>query len=295
VEQFLDDHLPRMNLARVQKELQPDLLWIGNQDGTSVFESSLLIPYAQDRPGGLPHLRLWTAGTAQQPLRLLSIGYAVNRQQYRLLLGSDLSGSFSVVHRFGLLLLLTSPIVMAAAATAGRWTAGRALAPVLAMMTAARNIDATDLSRRIELPQSHDELRFLAETLNGMLARIESGFRKTIEFTANASHELRTPLAVIRSTAEVAPMRDSGEALDAPNPDRTALRQILLEAERNTALLEDLLRLARADSGTACLRMKPLNAADSLLRLRELRAVGREARHRSSLCVTRRDGVGHRR
>jgi signal transduction histidine kinase len=59
-------------------------------------------------------------------------------------------------------------------------------------------------------------------------------------------------------------MRDSGEVSDAPDPDREALRQILLEAERNTALLEDLLRLARADSGTASLRMNPVNAAEIL-------------------------------
>jgi signal transduction histidine kinase len=152
----------------------------------------------------------------------------------------------------------------AAAATIGHWTAGRALAPVLAITTAARKIDAADLSRRIEIPQSHDELRYLAETLNGMLARIESAFRKTIEFTANASHELRTPMAVIRATAEVALMRGADVEAGALNSDRAALRQILLEAERNTALLEDLLRLARADAGTASLRMKPVNAAESL-------------------------------
>jgi len=268
VEQFLDDHLPRMDLARVQKEvrthtaLQPDLLWIASQNGPAVFESPLLTPFAPRDQASPP--RLWTAGTSQQPLRLLSVRYPVNGQQYRLLLGTDLTFPFAVVHRFGLLLLLTSPVLMAAAATVGHWTARKALAPVLAMTTAARNIDATDLSRRIELPQSHDELHYLAETLNGMLSRIEGGFRKTVEFTANASHELRTPLAVIRATAEVALMRDSGEASDAWNPERAALRQILLEAERNTALLEDLLRLARADSGTACLRMKPLKAAEVL-------------------------------
>ena len=268
VEQFLNEHLPRMNLVRVQKEirthtaLQPDLLWIADQNGAAVFESPVLVPYRPADQAVFP--RMWTAGTAEQPLRLLGVRHAVNGQQYRLLLATDLTVPFAVVHRFGLLLLLTSPVLLAAAATVGHWTAGRALAPVLAMTTAARNIDATDLARRLELPQSPDELRYLAETLNGMLARIESGFHKTIEFTANASHELRTPLAVIRATAEVALMRDSGEPPDAPNPDRAALRQILLEAERSTALLEDLLRLARADSGTACLRMKPVDAAGIL-------------------------------
>jgi signal transduction histidine kinase len=268
VEDFLGDHLPRMSLARVQKEikthtaLQPDLLWIANQDGPAIFESPILAPYAPGKETSSP--RLWTAGSAEHRLRLLAVRRTIHGLDYRLLLGTDLTVPFSVVRRFGLLLLLTSPILMTAAATVGHWTAGRALAPVLAMTTVARHIDATGLSRRIEIPESHDELRYLAETLNGMLARIESAFRKTVEFTANASHELRTPLAVIRATAEVALMRDPGAGSRVPNPDRAALRQILLEAERNTTLLEDLLRLARADSGTVCLRMKPVKVAEIL-------------------------------
>ena len=69
---------------------------------------------------------------------------------------------------------------------------------------------------------------------------------------------------MIRATAEVALMRGADAEAGLFHSDRAALRQILLEAERNTALLEDLLRLARADAGTASLRMKPVNAAESL-------------------------------
>ena len=267
VEEFLGEHLPRMPVARVQKEiqthtaLQPEFLRIDSGEGAPLFASPALAPYTPIHAGARP--RLWTAGIPGQPLRILAARRAINGTDYGLLLATDLTVPFEVVRRFGLLLLLTSPILMAAAATIGHWTAGRALAPVLAITTAARNIDATDLSRRIDLPQSRDELRYLAETLNSMLARIESAFRKTIEFTANASHELRSPLAVIRATAEVALMRAPDDQTGAAS-DRAALRQILLEAERNTALLEDLLRLARADSGTASLRMKPVNAAEIL-------------------------------
>ena len=267
VEEFLDDHLPRMPLARVQKEikthtaLQPDLLWIDNGAGPAVFESPALAPYTTPRAGSVPRIR--TAGTAGQPLRILSVSHAISGVNYNLLLATDLTVPFDVVRHFGLLLLVTAPILLWGAATIGHWTAGRALAPVLAITTAARNIDATDLSRRIDLPPSHDELRYLAETVNGMLARIDSAFRRTTEFTANASHELRTPLAVIRATAEVALMRSETDPRRA-NSDRVALRQILSEAERNTALLEDLLRLARADSGAASLRIKPVNPVESL-------------------------------
>jgi heavy metal sensor kinase len=267
VEEFLGEHLPRMPLTRVQREikthtaLQPDLLRIVSGQRT-IAESPALAPYAALPAGSWP--RIWTAGTAERPLRVLAVSRTINRIDYRLLLADDLTVPLEVVHRFRLWLLLTSPILMAVAATIGHWTAGRALAPVLAITTAARNIDATDLSQRIEIPQSHDELRYLAETLNGMLARIESAFRKTIEFTANASHELRTPLAVIRATAEVALMRGAQAGSGPLNSDRAALRQILSEAERNTALLEDMLRLARADAGTVSLRRQPVNAVESL-------------------------------
>ena len=96
-----------------------------------------------------------------------------------------------------------------------------------------------------------------------MLARIESAFRKTVEFTANASHELRTPLALIRATAEVALMRAPQAESDPPNSNYAALSQILREAERNTALLEDLLRLARADSGTASLHLEAMDLTEA--------------------------------
>jgi signal transduction histidine kinase len=267
VEEFLGDHLPRMPLARVQKEiqthtaLQPEFLRIDSADRTTIFGAPVLAPYSSAPAAARP--RLWTAGIPGQPLRILAVRRTINGTNYGLLLATDLTVPFDVVRRFGLLLLLSWPILMAAAATIGHWTAGRALAPVLAITTAARNIDASDLSRRIDLPQSRDELRYLAETLNGMLARIESAFRKTIEFTANASHELRTPLAVIRATAEVALIRSDADAGGSAS-DRAALRQILLEAERNTALLADLLRLARADSGTASLRVKLVNGAEIL-------------------------------
>jgi heavy metal sensor kinase len=267
IEEFLGEHLPRLSVARVQREvrthlaLQPDYLRIVNENGPVIFEAPVLASFAGETAGVSP--RMWTAGRKEHPLRILAVRRSINGIEYRLLLASDLSAPLGVVRRFGLLLLLSSPILIAAAATVGHWTAGRALAPVLAITTAARTIDAADLSRRIAMPESRDELRYLAETLNGMLARIESAFRKTVEFTANASHELRTPLAVIRATAEVALMRHPATESDSLNTDRAALRRILREAERNTKLLEELLRLARADSGTASVHLATLDLVET--------------------------------
>jgi len=225
--------------------------------GQIMYEGPGLPADASLEVGPVP--RTWTREGTNKTLRILSAQRIINGQQLRLSLGEDLTVPLEVVHHFGLLLLLSCPILIAASALVGHWTAGRALSPVLAITNAARAIDAPDLSRRIAVPPSRDELRYLAETLNGMLARIETAFRKTTELTANASHELRTPLAVIRATAEVALMRAPGT-----DSDRAALREILREAERNTALLEDLLRLARADAGNASLHFGPVDFAETV-------------------------------
>jgi signal transduction histidine kinase len=100
-------------------------------------------------------------------------------------------------------------------------------------------------------------LQDLAETLNGMLSRIEDAFRRMTQFTANASHELRTPLALMRTTCEVALLRVNGNA----DTYREALRRILREAEKNTDLLDDMLSLARADSTSRMLTFGPVELA----------------------------------
>ena len=267
VEEFLGEHYPRLGPPRLQNEirmhtaLQPNFLQIqmvgGPMDGQIMYEGPGLPADASLELGPVP--RTWTGEGNNKTLRILSAQRIVHGQALRLSLGEDLTVPLEVVHRFGLLLLLSCPILIAASALVGHWTAGRALSPVLAITNAARAIDAPDLSRRIAVPPSRDELRYLAETLNGMLARIESAFRRTTELTANASHELRTPLAVIRATAEVALMRAPGT-----DSDRAALREILREAERNTALLEDLLRLARADAGNASLHFAPVDFGETV-------------------------------
>lgn len=124
----------------------------------------------------------------------------------------------------------------------------RALEPVDAITRAARSIGIENLSERLEVPAAGDELARLAETWNGMLARLEAAVKRLSEFTADASHELRTPITLIRATAELTLRRDrSAETY------REALRHVIGEADRMTRLIEDLLLLARADAGLPAL------------------------------------------
>jgi heavy metal sensor kinase len=115
-----------------------------------------------------------------------------------------------------------------------------------------RSVSASerDLHRRIELDLPPDELGELADTFNGMLARLETAFDSLRRFTADAAHELRAPLALMRTEAEVALSRPRTE-----EQYRTSLQTVLAEAERLGRLAEQLLMLARADAGALVAQM----------------------------------------
>jgi signal transduction histidine kinase len=105
----------------------------------------------------------------------------------------------------------------------------------------ARDIQATDLSRRIELPGPDDELKQLADTFDAMLARLDAAFAAQRQFVADASHELRNPLAIIRTNVDV--------ALADPHADPDELRHTITvvkrASDRMARLVDDLLALAR--------------------------------------------------
>lgn len=129
----------------------------------------------------------------------------------------------------------------------GWWLARRTLRPVAAMTEAARRMSAAEGPHALaaRLPADFgpsDELTELAETFNGLLARLEASVARERRFTANAAHELLTPLATLRSEAEVALRRER----DAP-AYREALENLLLDVERMTATVRGLLQLARAE------------------------------------------------
>jgi heavy metal sensor kinase len=146
--------------------------------------------------------------------------------------------------RFLLILLGLAPVALLGAAAGGWLLARRALAPLDAMVETARRIGAEDLSRRIEAAGSDDELGRLAAVLNDMLGRLERSFTVVRHFSADAAHELRTPLTILTGEIEVA-LRSAGS----PEEYRAVLASALEEVHRLSALVEDLLFLARSDAG----------------------------------------------
>jgi heavy metal sensor kinase len=141
-------------------------------------------------------------------------------------------------------LLVLVPLGVGLAAAGGRVMARAALRPVDEMSRSARRIDAEALARRITIRGTGDELDRLAETLNGMLARLENTFGQMRRFSADAAHELRTPLTALKGTLEVALRADrSGVEY------RAALASALEEVDRLVRLAEDLLLLSRSTAG----------------------------------------------
>jgi two-component system sensor histidine kinase VanS len=140
--------------------------------------------------------------------------------------------------------LLRSVIVLAGMAVAsialGWLVAGRVLRPLRTMTTTTRQISEHNLDERLALTGPQDELKDLADTIDGLLARLETHVAEQQRFAANASHELRTPLALTQTLLDVArndPDRDDGELVE-------RLHEVNARA---IDLTEALLLLSRAD------------------------------------------------
>jgi hypothetical protein len=126
----------------------------------------------------------------------------------------------------------------------GWFVAGRALSPIRVMASNARHISAENLHERLGLQGPTDELKDLGDTIDDLLARLETAFEAQKRFVANASHELRTPLTMMRTSVDV--------AIGKPQPPAEVrvlagkVGEGLDEADR---VLEGLLLLARAQRG----------------------------------------------
>jgi heavy metal sensor kinase len=180
-----------------------------------------------------------------EPVRLLTLPVVRDGHVSEIIqVGMALRRTLAVRDRYFDTLIVLIPLGVGLAALGGAVIARVALRPVDEMASTARRITAEDLSRRVDRRGSGDELDRLAETLNGMLARLEDAFGQTRRFAADAAHELRTPLTVLRGGIEVALRMERS-----PEEYRRVLASSLEEVERLIRLAEDLLLLSRSLAG----------------------------------------------
>jgi len=237
-------------------ERSEDYLQITEDNGNSIYRSQFLkehpLPPLETERLTKPHYE--TLRLDRQRFRLVSERMDVSGRAYLVQIGHPLHEEMETLDAFRKYLLGFAPLLLLGASAVGYWLSRRALSPVDALARTARTISGHNLSSRLEKLHTGDELQRLSDTLNEMLGRIEAAFLRITEFTADASHELRTPIALIQTEAELALRRSRND-----EEYREALKHILQEAERTGKLVEELLALARADSGSEALNIRSLD------------------------------------
>jgi signal transduction histidine kinase len=146
-------------------------------------------------------------------------------------------------------------IMVVVAAALGWFVAGRALRPLRRITESARRISATNLHERLAIEGPDDDLRELADMIDGLFARLDASLQAQRQFVANASHELRTPLARSQTLLEVALRSPDASTLSL----RAACERALAAGAEQGRLIEALLILARGQRGLA--RREPVDLA----------------------------------
>jgi heavy metal sensor kinase len=206
----------------------------------------------------------WRTETAGEGRKLLIAVVACRSdegKQYLVEVGASLAPVEAVLHRLILLLVLALAMMVLVATGGGFFLIRRALAPVERIASSAEQITLHNLSDRLPIAQTGDELQHLSISLNHMIARLEDAFQHNRRFIADASHELRTPLTIMRGELESI-VDQTGRT---PEVQRTAA-SILEEVERLARIVEGLFAVSRLDAGEAqkeCVRFDLADLAAS--------------------------------
>ena len=260
IRRFIEDHESRLLLDEVKEEFRAhgDFFQVIDGRGQVIHRGDALAgAVLEPLPSGAD-AKVSNGQLGGEPLRFLAQPVAVNGQQFTIEAAAPLGALQQGLRNAAWLLAAAVPVALLLAAAGGYWLSRRALAPVDRITATARVIGAQSLAQRLDVAPTDDELARLSQTLNEMIARLETAFQKITRFTADASHELRTPLAVMRTTAEVALRAPAG------GEQRAALEQIVAEIERTSQLVENLLLIAKADSGAAELSKRPIDLVDAV-------------------------------
>ncbi|WP_372446331.1 sensor histidine kinase [Kribbella aluminosa] len=187
---------------------------------------------------------------------IVAEGAAYHGTTYTVVVASSVETQRQTVSTVTQYLLIGFPVLLFVVGVAGWLMIGQALRPVERIRSRVQGIGSRDLTERVPVPQTRDEIARLAVTMNEMLDRLETGQTTQRAFVADASHELRSPLATLTAALEVIDADTTGKAW-------RELRQVMeTETDRMRQLVEDLLLLAKADDRGIRMRQTDVDLDD---------------------------------
>lgn len=166
-----------------------------------------------------------------------------------ILIAIPLEESAIVLSNLKTVLFVSFPVVLLLLFSVSRAIAGRIISPVNNIIKTAEKITRENLNERIAYPPRKDELFVLTDTINNLLDRLQETVLREKQFTADASHELRTPISIIKGTLEVLIRKERNT-----EQYKEKIKYVIGEVDRMAELVEQLLSLARYESG----KIKPM-------------------------------------
>ena len=246
----------------------------GTGAGPNFKPSSSSVPHNFTRPAAGQH----SAPEARLPPPVQRLLKTASGRSVILSVGSV--QRISDLHQLVIESSIALAIMALISAGLGWVVAGRVLAPLRTMTTATQQISEANLHERLSMQGPQDELRQLADTIDGLLGRLEGAFDAQRRFVANASHELRTPLTTVRALLEL--ILSDPKATVATF--RTTCQQVLDESAQQEQLIDSLLALAHGERGVDTREPIDLAAiAGEVLAVREAEAAARGVRLEVSL------------
>ncbi len=183
-----------------------------------------------------------------------------------------------------ILLGLGIPIIVLIASMIAYLLSARALRPIRAMIREAHAIEVTNLSQRLPIPSTQDEVRELAVTLNQMIERLEKAFLSQERFIADASHQLLSPLTILKGELE--------QSQRAGTLNMGQIKSLLQEVDRLTKLVQDLLLLARVDAGLGALTLSEIELEEVVFEaIRKVERIARPRGVRILFQIQEADGI----
>jgi len=255
-----NDALTRRILETVDRyELRDDYVVLLDPSGQTITLSDSVSPELQDL-----FLKIFSSGRLHsaykdlvynsKPLRLYTTTIRLkNGDNYVIMLATSLRDASRITKIIFVVSAMVTPFILILAGLIGRWLAARVLKTVVAIAQAADQVSHVDLSQRVTVQDTDEEMKRLGRSFNGMIGRLEKSFQHISEFSEHVAHELKTPLTVIRGEAEVALRRER-----TPEEYRQVLQIIVRDSLRTVRVVEDMLLLSRLEHDQAGLDLKPL-------------------------------------